>query len=193
MLRSIFFVFLGGLHSAVVYAAYGSNISGAALGQGWSAINTHNEVISPRTMKGKVSLYFFGFTQCPDICPTTLARLSGIFPLLTEKEKSLFQAIFVSVDPERDTPKVLTQYLSYFKGNFVGVTGTVEQIKTIARSFGASYRKIPLGNKPIEEDYTMEHSANLYLFDKNGLPRFFYYGNTKPTHLANDIKYLLQE
>lgn len=168
---------------------HGSSIEGASLGRNWTAINAEGQVLSAEQMRGKLSLYFFGFTQCPDICPTTLLSLSEMLALLDEGEREQVQVVLVSVDPERDTPEILKAYLSNFGTHFVGLTGSAAQIKQLATSFKVFYRKIPLKNGT----YTMEHSANLFLFDKKGNAKLFYYGDVKPESLASDIKTLLND
>lgn len=181
-----FFLFCSGSS----YAKFqGSSIEGASLGRTWTAINTHGQVQSAEQMKGKLSLYFFGFTQCPDVCPTTLLNLSEMLALLDESEQEQVKVVLISVDPERDTPEMLKRYLANFGAHFEGLTGSSAQIKQLAKSFKVFYRKVPLDNGT----YTMEHSANLFLFDKKGNAKLFYYGDVKPESLASDIKTLLKD
>ncbi|WP_162146597.1 SCO family protein [Pelistega indica] len=174
-----------------VFAAWnGSSIEGSKLGTQWEVIDTQGNSRTAQTIQGKVSLFFFGFTQCPDICPTTLATISQIFSLLNESQRKDVQIIMVSVDPERDTVEVLKQYLSYFPGNIIGFTGSEEQIKTMQKSFKVFSRKVPIQDG---KSYTVEHSSNLYLFDKQGKPRLFYYSDVAPEKLAQDVEALLNE
>ncbi len=168
---------------------HGSSIEGTPLGRAWTAINTKGQVLSAEQMRGKLSLYFFGFTQCPDVCPTTLLSLSEMLALLDEGEREQVRVVLVSIDPERDTPEVLKAYLANFGADFEGLTGSSAQIKQLAASFKVFYRKIPLKNGT----YTMEHSANLFLLDKQGNAKLFYYGDVKPESLASDIKTLLND
>lgn len=105
---------------------------------------------------------FAGFTHCPDICPTTLLRLSSLLEQLGDASEKI-RVILVSVDPERDTPQVLKSYLAAFKGDFTGMTGTPEQLKGFAQAYRLFYEKSGTGN-----DYTMNHSAGVYLFKKGG-------------------------
>lgn len=168
---------------------HGSFIDGVSLGRAWTGIDAKGQELSAEQMRGKLSLYFFGFTQCPDVCPTTLLNLSEMLALLDEGDREQVRVVFVSVDPERDTPEVLKAYLANFGTYFEGLTGSSAQIKQLATSFRVFYRKIPL-----EKDaYTMEHSANLFLFDKKGNAKLFYYGDVKPESLASDIKTLLND
>lgn len=168
---------------------HGSSIEGASLGKAWTAVDVNGREQSVNDMYGKLSLYFFGFTQCPDVCPTTLLGLSEMLGLLSEGERQQVRVLMISVDPERDTPEVLKAYLASFGLNFEGLTGTSAQIKQLATSFRVFYRKVPMANGA----YTMDHSANLFLFDKKGKAKLFYYGDVPPESLASDIKALLVE
>ncbi|MDY3331894.1 MAG: SCO family protein [Pelistega sp.] len=179
-----FFLFSAGIAYAKLH---GSDISGSTIGQRWEAVNAEAQPIEASAMQGKLRLYFFGFTQCPDVCPTTLLRLSEMYSLLDEREQAQLSIVLVSVDPERDTPEVIKRYLANFSERFEGLTGTPAQIQRLAQSFKVFYRKVPLG-----DTYTMEHSANLFLFDKKGNAKLFYYGDIAPENLASDIKTLLR-
>lgn len=168
----------------------GSSISGSQLGTKWEAMDMQGKVWHAENMQGKVSLFFFGFTQCPDICPTTLANASQVFALLDEQESKEVQIVMVSVDPERDTAEVLKHYLGHFPGNIIGLTGSPEQIKAMQKNFKVFSRKVPMQGG---QDYTMEHSSNLYLFDKQGRPRLLYYSDVSAQKLAQDMRALLEE
>jgi protein SCO1/2 len=105
---------------------------------------------------------FAGFTHCPDVCPTTLLRISNLKKLLGE-DASKIRVVLVSVDPERDTPQVLKSYLAAFEGDFTGMTGTPEQLKAFAKAYRLFYKKTGTGS-----DYSMDHSAGVYLFKRGG-------------------------
>jgi protein SCO1/2 len=105
---------------------------------------------------------FAGFTHCPDVCPTTLLRLSNLLEQLGGDAEKI-RVVLVSVDPERDTPQVLKSYLAAFGGDFTAMTGTPEQLKTFAKAYRLFYEKSGNGS-----DYTMNHSAGVYLFGKGG-------------------------
>ena len=111
--------------------------------------------------KGRV--IFFGFTYCPDVCPTTMFEVSNWLEALGPAAGKL-QPIFISVDPERDTPEVLSHYLSAFDGEILGMTGTEEEIATVARDYRIYYQRVPLD----EGDYTMDHTASILLFQNDG-------------------------
>jgi protein SCO1/2 len=119
--------------------------------------------VTDSDFKGKPFLVFFGFTHCPDICPTALFEMSETFRRLgPDAEKA--RALFISVDPERDTPEKLKLYLSSFDPHIVGLTGTPAQIAAATKAYKAYAKKVPLEGG----DYTMDHSAIVYLMDRNG-------------------------
>jgi protein SCO1/2 len=119
--------------------------------------------ISERDFAGAPLLVFFGFTHCPDICPTKLMELSEIFRAAGDKARNT-RALFITVDPERDTPEVLKNYLSSFDPRIVGATGTQAEIDAVVRAYRAYYRRVPTSSG----DYTMDHTAIVYLMDRSG-------------------------
>jgi protein SCO1 len=121
------------------------------------------ETIDSEQLKGKPYAIFFGFTHCPEVCPTTIVDMQRLFDQVGPAAKD-FRVYFVSVDPERDTPAVLKDYLASFAPHIVGLTGAPEQIAAVAQAFRVYYRKIPTR----DGDYTMDHSAIVYLMDANG-------------------------
>ena len=143
----------------------------------------------PRSLadwKGKVTVVFFGYTQCPDVCPTTMAELAEIRTLLGADGDKL-QTVFVTIDPERDTPEVLKAYVANFGPNVVGLRGDAEQTAAAAREFKVFYAKVP-GKSP--GSYTMDHSAASFVFDPAGRVRLFVPYGSDPKVLATDIKTL---
>jgi len=138
--------------------------------------------------KGHVSIVDFGFTHCPDLCPTTLANLAQVLDKLGEA-RGRVQIDFITVDPERDTPGVLHDYLSGFGPNFVGLTGTPASILKAAQTFKVFYQKMPLPGG----DYTMDHSAFLYILDPQGRVRLMSLDNRPAADIAHDILQLLNE
>jgi protein SCO1 len=144
----------------------------------------------PRTLedfKGKVTVVFFGFTQCPDVCPTALAELA-------EAKKSLgpegakVQGVFVSVDPERDTPEVIGPYVANFGADFVALRGSLEATQAAAKEFKVFFAKVP-GKS--EGSYTIDHTAGLYVFDPQGRVRLFMRHGGGAEAMAHDLKLLL--
>jgi protein SCO1/2 len=139
--------------------------------------------------KGKVTVVFFGYTQCPDVCPTTLAELAAVKKDLGA-DGARVQGVFVSIDPERDTPEVLKAYVGNFGADFVALRGTVEETKTAAKNFKVFFAKVP-GKTP--ESYTMDHTAGSYVFDTTGKVRLFTRYGSGAELLKGDLKLLLDE
>ena len=130
---------------------------------------------------GKWSLLFFGFTHCPDVCPTTLEVLAEVHTLLKNNPAyaARGQVVFVSVDPERDTPAQLAQYLRYFHRDFIGVTAPEADLKTLTRALGALFMKVSQGGA----DYTVDHSAGIFFID----PRARLVSVLTPPHSADSL------
>lgn len=144
----------------------------------------------PRTLadfKGKATVVFFGYTQCPDVCPTTMAELAAVKKQLGADGDKL-QAVFITVDPERDTPEILKAYMSSFDPSFVALRSTPEQTQAVAKSFKAFFRKVP---GKTADSYTMDHTAGAYVYDPQGRLRLFVrYGQPVEAWVA-DLKQLL--
>jgi protein SCO1/2 len=135
----------------------------AAIGGPFRLINQDGQTVTDQDYKGEPFLVFFGFTHCPDVCPTTLFEVSEILRNLGP-DGDRMRAIFITVDPERDTPAAMKEYLSSFDPRLSGLTGDADAIAAVARSYRAFYRKVPLE----QGGYTMDHTAILYLMDKQG-------------------------
>ena len=135
----------------------------AAIGGPFKLTDQNGKPISDRDLKGRPSLVFFGFTHCPEVCPTTLFDISEILNKLGP-DASKVNAVFITVDPERDSPAVLKDYLASFNPRLVGVGGDAEQLAAVAKAYRVYYKKVPLK----DGDYTMDHTAIIYLMDKNG-------------------------
>jgi len=146
----------------------------------------------PRTLadfKGKVVVVFFGYTQCPDACPTTMAELSGILKTLGP-DAARVQVVFVSVDPSRDTPTLLKNYVTNFRPDFIALRGDEAQTQQVIKDFKLIVQKVP-GKTP--DSYTIDHTAGTYVFDPQGRVRLFASQSLEPALLADDIKALLAE
>lgn len=127
-----------------------------------SLIDQHGRTVTQRDFAGKPSLIFFGFTNCPAICPTALAEIAARMADLGPLAERL-NVIFVTADPERDTPEVLREYLGSFDSRIVGLTGGVAEVTAMAQSIGAAFRKVPLAGG----GYTVDHSGHAFLMDSN--------------------------
>lgn len=139
--------------------------------------------------KGQVVVVFFGYTQCPDVCPTTMVELAEVRRAL-RADGARLQAVFVTVDPERDTATVLKAYVETFGAGFVGLRGSPEQTKQAAREFKVFYAKVP---GKTDSSYTIDHTAGAYIFDSQGRIRLFSRHGAGPKALEEDIRVLLSE
>ena len=144
----------------------------------------------PRTLadfKGKVVVMFFGYTQCPDVCPTTMVEMANVMQVLGT-DAGRVQVLFVTVDPDRDTQEVLSQYVPAFDKRFLGLRGDAQVTEKVAKEFKVFYQKVP-GKEP--GSYTMDHTAGSYVFDPQGHIRLFVKHGQGADALAHDIKLLL--
>ena len=139
-------------------------------------------------LRGKVVFLFFGYTHCPDACPTTMAKLSQVYKLLG-RNASQVVTVFVSVDPHRDTASVLKSYLAYFHMNSIGLTGTTEEIDVVVKQYGAKYE---IEESDSAAGYHVNHSTDLYLLDQKGeLARTFNYADGTQV-IVDGVKQLLR-
>ena len=165
----------------------GVDITGAEYARSLSLPDQNGQ---PRTLadfKGKVMVVFFGYTQCPDVCPTTMVELAQVKKALG-KDGERVQGMFVSIDPERDTPEILKAYMASFDPSFVALRGSVEQAQAAAKEFKVFFAKVP---GKTEGSYTMDHTAGSYVFDPSGKVRLFVRYGAGADALATDIKALL--
>lgn len=139
--------------------------------------------------RGKIVLMFFGFTSCPDVCPTTLAEAKRIMERLGDETENV-RFVFITVDPERDTPERLGQYVSNFHPEIIGLTGTPEELQTMFDAYGIYAAKVPLEDSAA--DYTMDHTARVFLVDQDGRLRLSYAFGTPDEDILQDVQYLLR-
>ena len=164
------------------------DITGADYAKGFALADHNGAQRTLADFKGKVVVVFFGFTQCPDVCPTALADLAEVKRLLGPQGDKL-QGLFVSVDPERDTPEVLKAYMTNFDPGFLALRPTAEQLPEVAKAFKIFYKKV---EGPTPTSYTMEHSAGSYVFDPQGRVRLYTRQAVGAQGLAEDIALLLK-
>lgn len=145
----------------------------------FSLLDANGQAFTRTQLEGKWSLVFFGFTQCPDICPTTLMDLQNLLAALPAEIAANTQVILVSLDPARDTPEVLKSYVEIFNKDFIGVTGEFLTIRRFANEANVAFAKVVQGN-----DYTVDHSSNVVLIN----PRGDYHGFFKPPFTLEKIK-----
>src|SRR5216683_2932385 len=138
-------------------------VQAAAIGGPFRLTDQDGQVVSDQDLKGKTFLVFFGFTHCPDVCPTTLFEISEIMRNLGP-EADRTAALFISVDPERDTPEAMKDYVASFDPHVRALTGDADALAAVAKAYRVYYKKVPLDGG----DYTMDHTAIVYLMDKDG-------------------------
>jgi protein SCO1/2 len=145
-------------------------------------------------LRGKAVLFSFGFTHCPNVCPTTLSDLAKVYRALSEKDRQKVQVLFVSVDPRRDQPAVMKKYVPYFDESFIGLTGTEPQIAEAAKAYGAFY-EISRNDGQDQDNYSVTHSALTYLITPTGKWKLIYnfdqLGDAK--NMVHDIEQVLTE
>ena len=134
----------------------------ALIGGAFALEDGAGKTVSDQTLRGKPFLVYFGYTHCPDVCPTELARISDILGKMGDKS---IPALFITVDPERDTPKVMQDYVSSFNPAIVGLSGSLQAVEATEKTFRVFARK---GQPQPDGDYSMDHSSIVYLMDKNG-------------------------
>lgn len=165
----------------------GIDITGADYARGFQLTDFNRQPRSLADFKGKVVMLYFGFVQCPDVCPTALTRAAAVLQQLGPQAADL-QVIFVTVDPERDTPELLREYMASFDPSFLALTGSATDIKKTADEFRAYYKKVPTGSS-----YTMDHTALSYLFDRQGKVRVVLRHEQTADDYTADIRTLLAE
>jgi len=176
MKKIIFFIsliaFIGGLVIAQQYfskrslpASKQTPIPGKQFGGEFTLQPEGGKAVSLSDFKGKVVVMYFGFASCPDVCPTSLAIIGSAMKSLSKDEVAEVQGIFISLDPERDTEAKLKQYASFFHKNFVGITGTVEQVTQVAKQYGTYFTKVAGSS---ELNYLIDHTSVTFVIGRDG-------------------------
>lgn len=164
-----------------------TDISGVDWGKDFSLTDHHGQLRHLADFRGKAVVLFFGYTQCPDVCPTTLAAMRAAMNRLGQ-DAGRVQVLFVSLDPARDTPQLLTEYVPSFHPNFIGLRGDEASTAALARDFKVFYSKQP-GTTP--GSYSIDHSTGSYVFDPQGRLRLMVRHGELPENVAADLKLLL--
>ncbi|MEZ5663628.1 MAG: SCO family protein [Burkholderiaceae bacterium] len=165
----------------------GIDLTGADYATDFNLTDHNGQVRTMADFKGKVVVLFFGYTQCPDVCPTTLTELAQARQMLGA-DGDRVQGLFISVDPERDTPAIMKEYMAAFDPSFLALYAQPGELPDLAKRFRIIYNKVP-GNTPTS--YTMDHTAASYVYDPQGRLRLYHrYGNG-PQALVDDIRKLL--
>lgn len=167
----------------------GVNITGADYARDFALTDHHGQPRRLQDFRGKVVIVFFGYTQCPDVCPTSLQELAQAKELLGPEGDKL-QGIFISVDPERDQPEMLKAYMTNFDPSFIALRPTPEQLPALTKDFKIYYKKV---DGPTPTSYTLDHSAGSYLYDPAGQLRVYARYGSGAQALADDVRILLQQ
>ena len=178
-----------GLSAKPAVAFHGADITGVDYAKALSLPDVNGQLRTLGDFKGKVTVVFFGYTQCPDVCPTTMAELAQIKKSLGAEGDKL-QAVFITVDPERDTAVILKSYVASFDPSFVALRGTLPQTEATAKEFKVYFAKVP---GKTEGSYTMDHSAGSFILDANGRPRVFERYGTGTDGFEADIRALIAQ
>ena len=165
-----------------------SDITGSTFGKAFALTDHTGRAVTLADYRGKAVVMFFGYTQCPDVCPTTLATLAATMKALGP-DADRVQVLFVTVDPERDTQALLAQYVPAFDPRFVGLYGDAAATERVAKEFKVLFQKQP-GATP--GSYTVDHSAGVYMFDPQGRLRLYASHGQPPDAFAHDLKALLR-
>jgi len=163
----------------------GLDLSQADFARDFQLLDTQGHPRALADFRGKALVVFFGFTQCPDICPTALLRAAEVKTLLG-KDADRLAVAFITVDPERDTPDILDAYVKAFDPAFIGLYGDLEQTRKTAQEFKVYYAKVPTGSS-----YTMDHTALTYVFDTKGKLRLALRHNQTAEDVAHDVRQVL--
>ncbi|MEP4545235.1 MAG: SCO family protein [Saccharospirillum sp.] len=167
----------------------GSNIEGVMSDLEFELTSDTGEAVTEETYRGKASLVFFGFMNCPDICPGTLQRLSTAIEALPTDRQNDVQVLFVSVDPARDTPEKLKEYTEFFGPQFTGLTGTESQLSDLVKRMRATYG---YGEPDDNGNYAVSHSSAIYGFDSQGNAQVLMKSDQPASDISHDIERLLQ-
>ena len=165
-----------------------ADVTGASFGRDFALTDTSGKPRGLADFRGKAVVVFFGFTQCPDVCPTALATIAEAVRKLGPDAERV-QGVFITIDPERDTPELLSRYVPAFHPSFVGLFGDAEATARVAKEFKVIYRKAP-GTTP--DSYTMDHSAGMFVFDPQGRLRLYVSHGVGADALAHDLRELIR-
>lgn len=166
-----------------------TDVTGADFGKGFELTDHTGKVRRLEDFRGKILTVFFGFTHCPDVCPSTLAEMAEVLSQLGPRASQV-QVAFITVDPERDTQELLAEYVPAFHPSFLGLRGDLEATARTAKAFRVFYQKVP-GKTP--GSYTIDHTAGTYVYDRQGRIRLFVKHGAGPEPILADIRRLLDE
>ncbi|WP_027891573.1 SCO family protein [Calidithermus chliarophilus] len=174
------------------YQPYGTPLLNPRPAAEFTLASADNPSYKLSDLKGKAVFIFFGFVNCPDVCPTTMQDLKRVYAKLTPEERARVQVLLISVDPERDTPESLGKYVRFFDPSFVGLSGTPEATAQVAKDYGVFYQKSQIKSA---QEYNVDHTASVFLIDPKGQLRLIY-GQSKiqqdPDKVVQDVRWLLK-
>lgn len=169
---------------------YGSVIESPELAADFTLTAHSGERVSLSDFDDKVVLLYFGYTYCPDVCPASMAQLAKATGELTAEERDQVQVAMITVDPNRDTKELMADYMGHFDSTFLGFTGTEGEIAEVADAYGVYYEKQAGG---AETDYLVNHTASVFVIDKDGYLRMLYPFSTPGENIASDLRQLVKE
>lgn len=188
----ITWVVLAGFIGGLLLAQYVLKQQGSTLLPGTGGeftLQSDHGPVSLSEFRGKVVALYFGYMSCPDICPTSLWNLAAAMNLLTAEQAAQIQGVFISVDPDRDSPRALGLFSRGFFSTFLGLTGSQEQVDQVARQYSVIYEKVPLEDSAM--GYVIDHSSIIYLLDRDGVLQYHVPHNTAPERIRDDLLNLL--
>jgi len=164
--------------------------SGPSVGGPFTLVNQNGETVTDKDFLGRYMMIYFGYTYCPDVCPTALSDIASVLDMLGEEKAAKITPVFISVDPGRDTPEHLAEYVSFFHPRTIGLTGSEEQIKNVAREYRVYFRiNEPEGSDA--QDYLVDHTSIIYLVGPDGKLITHFSHGTEPQAMAERIGKLL--
>lgn len=165
-----------------------TDITGLDYAKGFSLTDHTGKPRTLQDFRGKLVVVFFGYTQCPDVCPTTMAKMATVMKELGPASKDV-QVLFITLDPERDTQELLNAYVPAFHPSFIGLRGDAEATARTAKEFKVFYAKTPSGDDP--KNYMVDHMTGSYVFDREGRVRLLVRHEAEPGAIASDLRQLL--
>lgn len=170
------------------YAFHGTVLQSTQPVQDFSLVSMHGQQVKLSDFRDKIVLIYFGYTYCPDVCPTTLAEIKKAMGILGSAADEI-QVIMITVDPERDTPAVLNAYMSQFDSRFLGLTGTISELQNIAAPLGVYFAR---QEGATGSDYLMEHTAAVMVINQSGSLKLLWPYGTPGSDMAEDLEYMLR-
>jgi protein SCO1/2 len=180
------------LVSGTAFAFKGVDVTGQGYGGEFRLVGHDGRLRTQGDFSGKILVLTFGFTRCPDVCPTSLAALARTMEALGDDRKRV-QVALVTVDPERDTPALLAKYVTAFDPSFLGLVGDAAATRQVARAFKVFYQKVPTRPDGKGGDYTLDHSTGYYVIDRKGRTRLMFRYGQPVADMAYDIRALLNQ